>query len=236
MAGINLDGEMLKTIEPLGYLDMCQLLRCAEIVITDSGGLQREAYFHRIPCVTLREETEWNETVEYGWNRMWTVPDYLTRREIPGYGTDVTAGRIIDILSAALVRERRATRALPLRSPDKVPFHGQRSAIDCWQSPASHPSMISSNVRQQQVRDEIERRTRQQNRCLVNEPVRIARVRWIVGNLNGDQERLLLIGRTLRRDQGLLRSGQFHFGNRALVGLRRLNSFGCLCKLRLGDI
>lgn len=112
-AGINLDGEMLKTIEPLGYLDMCQLLRCAEIVITDSGGIQREAYFHRIPCVTLREETEWNETVEYGWNRMWTVPDYLVRREIPGYGKDVTAGRIIDILSASFVKERRLANPFP---------------------------------------------------------------------------------------------------------------------------
>jgi UDP-GlcNAc3NAcA epimerase len=115
-AGIILDGEMLKTIEPLGYLDMCQLLRCAEIVITDSGGLQREAYFHRVPCVTLREETEWNETVEHGWNRMWTVPDYLERREIPGYAIDVTAGRIIDILSTSLIRERRATSAAPSQS------------------------------------------------------------------------------------------------------------------------
>ena len=102
IAGINLDGEMLKTIEPLGYLDMCQLLRCADIVITDSGGLQREAYFHRVPCITLREETEWNETVEYGWNRLWSVPDYLPRHEIPGYGKDVTAGRIVDILDASL--------------------------------------------------------------------------------------------------------------------------------------
>jgi UDP-GlcNAc3NAcA epimerase len=112
-AGINLDSEMLKTIDPLGYLDMCQLLRCAEVVITDSGGLQREAYFHRVPCVTLREETEWGETVAYGWNRMWNVPDYLPRREIPGYGTEVTAGRIIDILHTSLARDRRVTNPAP---------------------------------------------------------------------------------------------------------------------------
>jgi UDP-GlcNAc3NAcA epimerase len=109
-SGINLDGELLKTVEPLGYLDMCQLLRCAEIVITDSGGLQREAYFHRVPCITLREETEWNETIEYGWNRLWTVPDYLVRREIPGYGKDLTAGRIVDILARSFAK-------LPLSLP-----------------------------------------------------------------------------------------------------------------------
>ncbi len=106
-AGIALDGERLRTIEPLGYLDMCQLLRRAEIVITDSGGLQREAYFHRVPCITLREETEWNETVEYGWNRMWTVPEYLTRREIPEYATKATASRIVDILRQSFGRGRR---------------------------------------------------------------------------------------------------------------------------------
>jgi UDP-GlcNAc3NAcA epimerase len=117
LAGINLDGEKLKTIDPLGYLDMCQLLRCAEVVITDSGGLQREAYFHRVPCITMREETEWNETIEYGWNRMWTVPEYLERREIPGYGTDLTAGRIIDIICSSLARERRVPRSSPSQTP-----------------------------------------------------------------------------------------------------------------------
>jgi UDP-GlcNAc3NAcA epimerase len=105
MAGISLDGEMLKTVEPLGYLDMCQLIRCAEVVITDSGGLQREAYYHRVPCVTLREETEWGETVDYGWNRMWTVPDYATRSDIPGYATAAAAGRIADILRASFAPE-----------------------------------------------------------------------------------------------------------------------------------
>jgi len=114
-AGLNLDSEMVKTIEPLGYLDMCQLVRWAEVVITDSGGLQREAYFHRIPCVTLRDETEWNETVEYGWNRMWSVPEYRERRDIPGYGTEATAGRIIDILCTSLARERPADS--PASSP-----------------------------------------------------------------------------------------------------------------------
>ena len=96
--GVDLDG--LRVIEPVGYLDMAKLLHHSAEVYTDSGGLQKEAYFHRVPCTTLRDETEWTETITRGWNRLWKGPEAGHRSEISDYGDGRAAFRIVDLLKA----------------------------------------------------------------------------------------------------------------------------------------
>ncbi|MBA7490795.1 UDP-2,3-diacetamido-2,3-dideoxy-D-glucuronate 2-epimerase [subsurface metagenome] len=65
---INMPSENVKLIDPLGYLEFLKLMSHAKKIITDSGGIQKETYILRVPCVTIRKRTEWVETVEDGWN------------------------------------------------------------------------------------------------------------------------------------------------------------------------
>lgn len=66
--GLKITSEKLHLVDPVGYLEMIWLLQHSQLVLTDSGGLQKEAYFFQKACVTLREETEWVELVKTGFN------------------------------------------------------------------------------------------------------------------------------------------------------------------------
>jgi UDP-N-acetylglucosamine 2-epimerase len=73
--GLTFSGNV-RSIEPIGFVDMVALLDSCRIVVTDSGGLQKEAYMLRRPAVTVRDTTEWIETVHSGWNRLTEPADF----------------------------------------------------------------------------------------------------------------------------------------------------------------
>jgi len=105
--GIEL-GPHVRILPPAGYLDFAALASQARLVLTDSGGVQKEAYWYGVPCVTLRTTTEWVETVETGWNRLTGDDPELIARAVaeagpgaehpPLYGDGHAAERVAELL------------------------------------------------------------------------------------------------------------------------------------------
>jgi UDP-GlcNAc3NAcA epimerase len=107
-------------IDPLGYLDMLRLLSEADKVVTDSGGVQLEAYTMRVPCITVRDTTEWPETIEDGWNVLVGTDEERISKEIAGshpvgrnnnpYGDGDACTKIINIIDRMEEKQKEPLR------------------------------------------------------------------------------------------------------------------------------
>jgi UDP-N-acetylglucosamine 2-epimerase (non-hydrolysing) len=107
--GIDLDAGSLVTADPLPYPQLVRAVMASAGVVTDSGGLQKEAFLLRVPCTTVRTETEWTETVDLGWNVLTPDPSSLAEaidRPVPPttdaapYGDGHAAGRAVEAILA----------------------------------------------------------------------------------------------------------------------------------------
>ena len=98
-------GKNVRVIDPVGYFDVLTLLKNSALLLTDSGGMQKEAYWLQTQCVTLRKETEWMETLEGGWNTLYVNFTHRTpplSEQSPVYGDGKAAEKIVAVLHTLL--------------------------------------------------------------------------------------------------------------------------------------
>ncbi len=106
----------IHVVKPVGYFTMLDLENRCTLIITDSGGVQKEAYFFRKPCITMRDQTEWIETVQHGWNVLVgadqkQIVDAIGNFKTPGrylnlYGSGKSGREILDILDKSSQQEQ----------------------------------------------------------------------------------------------------------------------------------
>ena len=108
---LSMKSQGVKMINPVSYLNMLMLEKNAKAILTDSGGVQKEAYWLKVPCLTLRDETEWVETVKSGWNVLVgaeteriiegvheAMRKVLPRKEPNAFGNGKASGKIVELL------------------------------------------------------------------------------------------------------------------------------------------
>ncbi|MGI9951940.1 UDP-N-acetylglucosamine 2-epimerase (non-hydrolyzing) [Moorellaceae bacterium AZ2] len=142
---LGLASERLCLIDPVGYLDMLVLEKKARLIVTDSGGVQKEAFFHHVPCVVVRSVTEWVELVEMGWSvlvppvsaeeiyeKIVSTLSFKGQKNGCVFGNGRTAERIVEHLIAFLKMREHSGSMVRLQEPKNQQLFGMHCAACGW--------------------------------------------------------------------------------------------------------